>query len=478
METGLGLYGKPGVNLVMKITDNHQFKAGAAKVDITPSLGTYINGDFVAHFAQYIHDPLFAKALVIESGNTRIAIIVVDICVMTKSFLDKVKSEIERNTEIAYENILISSTHTHAAGSVADVYLTPADELYVNKLPSLIVRAVLNAKQHLRPAKAGFGGIDVPEHVRCRRYYMKGEYKAFNPVKGSFDQVKTNPFDSWHLIESPVSVPDPELSYLAIKDLQDNWISLLANYSLHYVGDWESGTISADYFGEFSNSIHQKLKAGSDFVAMMSNGTSGDVNIWEYRESERYPKENFKKSEFIGNDLADKVIETLESVSWDSSPLVQSEYVEMICKVVKPGSTELNNAKLKVSAANYENLEVTQVSNEALVSLYAREQILLHELPDQQIFSLQAIRIGGGVIGGMSGEIFAETGLWLKQQSPAKNYFTIGLANGNCGYIPPEHEFERGGYETWRSRICNLEEDIEEKIKIRQLELIKSLINQ
>lgn len=460
----------------MTSTNKILFKAGAAQVDITPPLGTYINGDFVAHYARNIHDPLFAKAIVLEKGTSVIAIVVVDICIMNKVFLDKVKSVIGKQTAIDYENILISSTHTHAAGSVAAVYLTPADELYEKKIQPLIVLAVKKAKGNMRPAKTGFGSVDVPEHVRCRRYFMSSDFEAYNPVKGVFDQVKTNPFGSEHLVDRAVADPDTELSYLAIKGLDDKWIALLGNYSLHYVGDWDNGTISADYFGEFAKSIHQKFEAEDDFVAMMSNGTSGDVNIWEYKESGRYPKGDFKKSAFIGNDIANKVLQSIQNIQWDLLPDLVTEYAELLCKVVKPNSQELIDAIQKVSASNYENLQVTQVNQDGLKSLYAREQVLLNELPDHQIFSLQAIKIGRGIIGGMSGEIFAETGLWLKKQSPLRNYFTIGLANGNCGYIPPAHEIKRGGYETWRSRICNLEPDTESRVKTKQLELIKKLV--
>ncbi len=63
------------------------FKAGAAKVDITPSLGTLINGDSLPHYARWIHDPLYAKALVMKSGDTMIAFVVVDIMAIKKNLL-------------------------------------------------------------------------------------------------------------------------------------------------------------------------------------------------------------------------------------------------------------------------------------------------------------------------------------------------------------------------------------------------------
>jgi hypothetical protein len=86
---------------------------------------------------------------------------------------------------------------------------------------------------------------------------------------------------------------------------------------------------------------------------------------------------------------------------------------------------------------------------------------------------VQAIKIGRGRIGGLAGEFFAETGLWLKKQISETNYFTITLANGYTGYVPPAHEIELGGYETWRCRTSylNSEREIREKL----LELVHQL---
>jgi neutral ceramidase len=449
-----------------------QFLAGAANVDITPPLGTFINGDFVAHTAKYIHDRLHSRALVFQNGDTIAAIVVVDICVMRKDFVDEVKAEIYKQTGIAPANLLISSTHTHAAGSVDAVYLGKADEAYSLALPPLIVQSVIQAKQNLRPAKIGWGSIDVPEHVLCRRYKMKPGYVAGNPVTGGVDNVKTNPFGGEDFIDQPNAETDPQVGFFAIKGVDDKWISVLANYSLHYVGDWENGTISSDYFGEFSRQLQAKLNAGTDFVGIMSNGTSGNINIWDFLNPDRYPTQQFEKSKLIGGDIAEKVFNELKHIDWDSSPSLGIQYSQPEINIRKPTSNELQAAERVVAASNYEQMQVTQVTNETLKQLYAREQVLLNDLPNTLIFPIQAIKIGNGVMGSLGAEMFAETGLWLKQNSPVKNYFTICLANGNAGYIPPEHEFNNGGYETWRGRTSKLQADAEAIIRTELLSLI------
>lgn len=416
--------------------------AGAVKVDITPPLGTVINGDHTMHYAHTIHDPMYAKAMVLNSGETTVAIMVVDICAMDQGLLYDVKLNIEKQTGIPTQNILISSTHTHAAGSVMSLLLSPADLPYRQKLPGLLIEAVVKANAALQPAKIGFCSVDVPEHLLCRRYKMKEDYAPPNPVSGKADRIKTNPFGLEHLIVEPTTELDPQVSYLAVQNTNGAWISLLANYSLHYVGDWENGTITADYFGEFAIQLQEKLGAGDDFIGIMSNGTSGEVNIWDFKNPDRHPKEHFAKSKLIGGDIANKVAQSMLEVEWQETAELGALSITLPMGVRKPTEQELEKAKKLVSAYNFENLSIEGNGMEAL---YAREQVMLNEYKDTYNFPIQAIKIGDGVIGALGGEFFSETGLNLKKNADAVHYFTITMANDYIGYVPPAHEIEMAG---------------------------------
>jgi len=449
------------------------FKAGAAKVDTTPPLGTLINGDFLPHYARWIHDPLHAKALVMQSGSTTIAFVIVDIMSIKKELIDLIKEEMYKRTGIKKTDILIAATHTHAAGSVTDSLLTPVDYAYRQKIFELVIDAVLKAIEKLTPAKVAYGSVHAPEHVICRRYFMKNGFITINPVTGKEDAIKTNPFNSEQFIDKPENELDPQVSYLAVQSLDGKWISLLANYSVHYVGDWENGTISADYFGVFANKLQQKLKADDDFVGIMSNGTSGESNTWDFLHPGRYPTAFFAKSELIGNELAEKVVQSLDTFLWDSNPDLSTEYVELEIEVRKPSKVELDAAKELVSTTNYRSIKKVDADN--LKRIYAREQVLLNEFPNVISFPVHAFKIGTLIIGGLGGEIFAETGLSLKRLNGGTRYFTISLANGNAGYIPPAHEFVKGGYETWRCRTSHLEVNGETKIRNTLASLIEKL---
>ncbi|HTN06167.1 hypothetical protein [Agriterribacter sp.] len=448
----------------------NSFFAGAAQTDITPPLGTIINGEFVAFYAHTIHDPLYSKALVLRDGITTIAIVIVDICAMEKEFIGEVKKEIHEQAGIKAENILIAATHTHYAGSIVDLLGGPCDLAYRKSLSAKIVQSVKNALAVLQPAKIGHASINVPEHVVCRRYYMKQGYKALNPVTGGYDIIKTNPAGGEDFIEKRASEPDPELSCIAVTSAAGEWISVLANYSMHYVGDCANGTITADYFGVFSRHISANLKAGKDFVAMLSNGTSGEANIWDFLQPDRYPKGDHQKKEVIGKDLAAKLSETIKNIQWQANPLLSAAFKDVTLGVRKPSVAEVEAAKEIVSQTDYRLITPDQ---EAMVKIYAREQVLLNEYPDTIEFPVQALKIGDITIGALGGEFFAETGLALKNKINTGKYFTITMANGYIGYIPPAHEIEKGGYETWRCRSSHVKEEGESIVRNALYEMAK-----
>ena len=452
---------------------NATFLAGAAQVAITPLLGTRIGVDFFSHYARHIHDPLYAKALVLQQGEQQLALVVVDICIMPSDLLADIKTRIQRQTGIAYEAIMLSCTHTHGAGDVAGLLGGAVDIAYRTQLPDLIVQAVGLALEKLQPAQIASGSVAVPEHVLCRRYRMRAGYTALNPVTGQPDQVKTNPIGAEEYIDQPAAPVDPAVGFLAVKEQQHGrWIAVLGNYCLHYVGDWDVDTITADYYGAFSRQLQQKLGADDAFVGMMSHGTGGDVNLWDFVNPGRYPTEPFAKTELVAHDLANRVVEALPRVSWQENPALAVQYEELELAVRKPSEAEINAAAQMLREHDLNNLKIDA---HGMRIIYAREQLLLQAYSDTHTAAVQAIRIGDLTVGVLGGELFAETGLQLKSQLAGQNYFTICLANTYDGYVPPAHELEQGGYETWRARSSFLAADAEEKLRTTLLALTKKL---
>ena len=99
----------------------------------------------------------------------------------------------------------------------------------------------------------------------------------------------------------------------------------------------------------------------------------------------------------------------------------------------------------------------------------------LSKYPETVTIKLQAIRIGDLGIVSAPCEVFAETGLALKENSPLPDTFHIELANGYGGYLPTKEQHELGGYETWPARSSFMEVDAERKIRERLLEMLAAV---
>src|SRR5688500_10261634 len=80
------------------------FRAGAATSNITPELGSSINGGFQDGTATFIHDDLHARCLVLDDGKTKLVMVVADSCVIGRGMFDEAKKMIHETTGIPMEN--------------------------------------------------------------------------------------------------------------------------------------------------------------------------------------------------------------------------------------------------------------------------------------------------------------------------------------------------------------------------------------
>jgi hypothetical protein len=237
-----------------------------------------------------------------------------------------------------------------------------------------------------------------------------------------------------------------------------------------------SNTISADYFGEVHTQLKKKLAADSNFVGITSNGTSGDVNVYDFRMERNYPTAPYGISKMIANDVSDSIIHRLKTADWQTHPVFQFAYAKVKVSGRKPSAEQLSKLKQIVSQTDYRMLNCFDTVSDATSLLYAWEIVELAQYQKEYYsMPIQAIRIGEGTIGTLPGEFFAETGLKLKKHSDSKFYFTISLANFGSNYMPPRAQFSLGGYETWLCTGSSMEIDAEEKIYLSLLNLIRSM---
>jgi hypothetical protein len=439
------------------------FRAGASAVDVSPTvLPALINGGFLEARSDKVRDPLMARALVLDDGATRLAIVVLDSCMMPRDLLDRAKTLARDRTGIPTDRMLVSATHTHSAPAAMGALGCAPDLNYVELLPPKIAESIAQAAANLRPARIGWGSVDDFEHTHCRRWIRRPDRLITDPFGNPSARAHMHPGYQNPDAIAPSGPVDPELSVLSVQTPEGRPIALLANYSMHYFG---ASAVSADYFGRFAAILKRLIKAEDadpPFVGMMSQGTSGDQHWMDYSQ----PRKTITIDEY-SEAVARSALSAYEKIRYHEwVPLTMAETTLRLARRV-PDERRLAWARPIVDAMG-------DRAPKTLPEVYAREAIALHDDP-ARVLKLQALRIGDLGIAAIPDEVYALTGLKIKARSPLRSTFTIELANGSEGYIPPPEQHALGGYTTWPARTAALEVEAEPRIVEAVLGLLEQV---
>ncbi|MFN0129576.1 MAG: neutral/alkaline non-lysosomal ceramidase N-terminal domain-containing protein [Verrucomicrobiales bacterium] len=439
------------------------FRAGAHQVDIgPPAFPVRVNGGFTERSGDRVVDALWAKALALDDGTTRLAICVVDTCMMDRALIDDAKAEAARLTGLPTDRMLVSATHTHSAPSAMGCLGSRADPGYVAYLPGKIAEAIAGAVGKLEPAKIGWGVVDAWDHTFNRRWIRRPDRMLNDPFGQPTVRAMMHPGHQSADVTGPSGPVDPALSLMAVQSRDGKPLAVLANYSMHYIG---SDLLSSDYFGRFAGHLASKLGADAAFVGMMSQGTSGDLWAGDYGAPARpLPYDTYAQG------MAEMAAGVMRRLEWrESVPLRMAERT-LALQYRVPDAERLAWAR-QVVAGIGDRLPQSQPE------IYAAEAIHLHDRQRTEL-KLQAVKIGDLGLTALPNEVVAITGLKLKARSPFPITMNIELANGAEGYIPPPEQHRLGGYITWPARTAGLEEEAEPRIVETVLGLLEEVSGQ
>ncbi|MHC4393372.1 MAG: neutral/alkaline non-lysosomal ceramidase N-terminal domain-containing protein [Planctomycetota bacterium] len=130
-------------------------RVGVAVRDITPPADCELSGFSIFRDADGVNDPLYARALVLERGETRVAIIALDLLGLQAGELDRMRPELPGAPADA---VLVMCTHTHAGPDTLGFWGFPPfvsgiDRDYFAQLEVSMQEALAEAVAALRPAE-------------------------------------------------------------------------------------------------------------------------------------------------------------------------------------------------------------------------------------------------------------------------------------------------------------------------------------
>lgn len=254
--------------------------AGTARVDITPPAGHPMGGYSARKGpATGVHDPLYARVLVLKSGSESVAFVACDL----RSFVaDRVRERVREKAGIRH--LLVSSSHTHS-GPLTWELRGP----WYAQTEEKIAEAVIQAASRLQPAALAVGRGSVYLGHNRRRVGADGRVTML-----------------WrNESRAPTSPVDPAVTVLRIDaagsaGAPEKTLAVIVHYACHpsILGP-DNLRISADYPGAMSAEVEKQL---SGALGLFWQGAAGDTN--PYMDKQAADAGGFDEAERAGKTLA------------------------------------------------------------------------------------------------------------------------------------------------------------------------------
>jgi len=414
-------------------------RVGLASAEITPPVPFRMSGGFSPRISTAVHDPLFARALVLRQGGRSVAFVICDLLGISEGLGEEVRRLASRAASIDPEHIVVAASHTHTGplyyGARHDYYHRVAVEeegadpldstAYREGLVRTLVALVEEASSAAVPARI--------DHLRTLE-----ETLAFNRRFHLSDgTVRTNPGRLNPDIVGPAGPIDPEVDVLLVRDPEGGETrAAFTLYSQHL--DTIGGTeISADFPFYLGEVLRESL--GQELVALFSSAAAGDINHIDV--SKPAELRGHAEAERIGTTLGRTIVAALPEAVPLAAPDLEavSTHVHLPLKHFSQAAIAEAHAALAEGTLNPQVFEVIK-----------RQQHPGQTYP----FRVQAVRLDRETaIVALPSEIFVELGLAIKEGSPFPRTLVLSLASGPAGYIPTREAFEQGSYEPTNSRI-------------------------
>jgi neutral ceramidase len=235
--------------------DSLPLRAGVARVDITPAafMPMYGYANRKCGPANGTHDPLFAKAVVLAAGDSRMAIVTLDLGSIVAENLRRDVAE-----KLGIPVLLLAASHTHSGPSFLDS--APAAAAYLAEMEKKVFGAVRDAAGSMFPARLGVGRGSL--QLGYNRLLLRDDGRA----RALFDNLERIPY-------GPV---DPEFTLLRVADETGAARALLVHYACHAV---VLGSTSCKYSADWPGAMMAKVEAEMKGVqCMFVQGGAGDIN--------------------------------------------------------------------------------------------------------------------------------------------------------------------------------------------------------
>ncbi len=425
-------------------------KAGFARVDVTPPLGTPLHGYYRDRFADGVLDPIELNCVALSDGENTAVIVTGDFLYICESAATPIRKLISKKTGLDEKAVFLHGLHQHTSfrlGSRAGVAAWEDDRVYLEMLNRKYCDVVTMAMDDMSEATVGVGAEQAAEPLSfIRRFRMKDGSSSTNPGSKRLDDIV-----------GPIGEADNTVRLVRFMREGKKDIALV-NFHTH--PDVISGNkLSADWPGFVRRFTEKDIP---DCHCILMNGPQGDTNHVDLYNR----RGGYEHSEFMGRTIADSVINL-----WDKTEKIDAEGVSFEFELV-PIPT------------NTRGMERVEECTELLRKHKAKEldySVTLNDLGewgriariyDQPLFvkvPVSCVKAGKLAFVGWGGEPFTEYSRAAHSGAPDKFVIACCLTNGGEGYLPSKSAFDEGGYEANSSVFMP---EIAERLQAKAVEFL------
>ena len=439
-------------------------RANAVRVEITPDQDISLAGE-VGWFrpGKYVDSPLYARALVLASGPTKLCFISLDVTIITAAVSARIRAAIARDQGIPPGAVMVHATQVHAAPALG-VYMfdrdfppVPAElewlaggvRAYEDYAVDRILASVREAAAGLQPARLR-AGSGIEGRIQFNRRAITDDGTARMPGP-SWPQPLGPTYIRY--LEGPT---DPEVGILCVQSLSARPIALVLHHTGHPVNVFPQAVISADWPGAWAEEVERRFPC---CVALVANGCCGNINPWNPFDPDYRPDHRR-----MGRMLAEVTRCVLDHSDLDESnelgvvgtrlpiPIraVDTEALRKAQQVLVENPTPVWNESK--AYRGYEGGSPvppgTKVVDSEWIQAASIVSVDLQRRRERNLdYEIQVMRLGSSALVGLAGEPFVEGQLQIKMASPAATTLVAHCCNMYCGYLPIPDAFQRGGHE-------------------------------
>jgi len=369
-------------------------RAGTARLDITPTALPGLN-PFGEDFTS-VRDPLHARALVLDDGSTRAALVSLDLVEVGDT--TRVRGRVAEATGIPADRILIAPSHAHNAPRIGLVppggkarIPTPESLAYTDTVDDAIVEVVRRAAASTRPVRLRVAQEDVDVNV-CREAYVDGR---------------------WTLGRVPGGASDKALTTVAFVAEDGSVVGVVLNYAVHSTVMLGVPELSADLAGAAAGHVERAFGGGT--VALWTSAALGD----------QAPKVELGRP---GPDPAQDR-EYASAAVHAQGFLLGATAVRLVRGASHAAEAVTVGGGLRVVPCPARRLEVPPGMEQADV-----------ETVD---LTLTCLTVGPVALAGVSGEVTVPVGRALVDAPPLATTLVVSNANARIGYLPTDESYDR-----------------------------------